>query len=319
MTMRELIPYSYNKPTTPLLLSAEVTLQSGVSGVPDMELLTSPFREPIIIDEIRFSVVTPDGAAPLGDYSSLVTCRFRMGRVEFSQKDIPIWLYGTSMQQNSTEENLQTSGGMVDTMLTERRWKLPVPLFVPPGMSLVPYFQSPAGAPNGLLVRVSYAARYVNPNERTPKKIQVPYVAAFYPDLAGILNNLASAKGVYQTGEYDLANVLDTPVRVQRFIGRILFAQAGGGTFQERTDNGAVSGNGSFVVEIKDSYGREVVKPPLSFSVVFEEERRASTFSKILGPRERYLMIIRGGGNSDPTQAGLPMVSMVGFREEVFG
>jgi len=308
-------PWAYSKPTTPILLSSSVSLLQGRSGTPDVAALSNVFREPLIIDEVRFAIYNPD---PLnsGDLSGTTTCRFRMGRVELSPKDIPISLYGTSMQQYSIESSSVIDNP--DTVVTYRHWKLPVPLFIPAGSTLVPTFrraQHPTST-TAVTYQIAYAGRYVNPSEPLPPRIQVPYVNAFYPNLDQFYAAGApTGEVVYSTGELDLANLLDVPVRVQRFVGRMYQYQSPGTS--ELADVGANGGFvGPYFVEMKDSYGRDVVKDPTTFSTVFEIERRNWTYSKILGPRERYLMKIYN--TALPLVPQMPMVSIVGWREEVF-
>jgi len=316
-------PFSYSRATSPLLLSTDVSLVNGASAVPDLAQLSSPFREPILIDEVRFIITSPltTVTQATGDFSldfgAAIQCRFRVGRVEISEGHVPVWLYGTSMQQHNTtvEVVTDTPGVQVEVVQTfaHYRWKLPVPLLVPSGSVLIPNFRRIDGAgftfPGAANVNISYAGRYVDPGLPLPKLIQVPWVSAFAPTMP---------VAFYKTGERELSNILDVPVRVQRFTGRI-FAQIGVGIdtqVLEATDNGT-STPGGFMVGMKDSYGREVIKDLTPFSSVFDEQRRAWTFDKILGPREQYVMTIYNG-LVDPDVAMVPQVALIGWREEVF-
>jgi len=299
--------FFYSRPTTPFVFSSTVTLQQGQRVIPDVSELASPFRAPVLINEIRFSVGAGQVPHLVRDMSPAILCQFSVGRAEFSPMPIPISMYCTSMQRLVMEAQAASDLIASDIVFVlQHRWKLPVPLLVPSGSALTAQLSRvpEAGATDDVTVSIAYAGCYLDSSEPLPDKIQVPYVTAFYPPPEGWFD-ASSLSTFYLTTERQLKNVLDIPVNVQRFIGRFYFI----------SDNNIVefTDDGTTVVEMKDSYGRSVVKDPSPFGSLFDFNRRAWTFSKILGPREQYSMSIRNAATTN-----LPLVSMVGWREEVF-
>jgi len=310
-------PFFYSKPTTPLNLSASVTLAAGQRAVPDTRALENPFRGSALIDAVTFTVSKIGNQN--SDYSGMVLCRFRVGHVELSPTDIPISLFTTSLQSYPAVELAVGPTTPFVQVSVCRRWKLPVPLLVPPGAALVPSFFRPIDSSGvDVTVDVSYAGRYLDSSEPLPDKIQVPYVNAFYPPPEGWFNG-DSLNTFYLSGPRTLANLLDVPVRVQRFIGRVYDITDTFPFLGNVVESSANTSTSLFSVLMKDSYGREIVKDSVGFGALFDVIRRSWTFSKILGPREHYLMNIYNTPGFNPPQPNrIPMVSIIGIREENF-
>lgn len=307
----------------PLLLESSVSLASGGSALPDVRELQNPYRTPFVIDEIVFLLRwIRSGGTDFTNFGASIRARFAMGRVSVTSDHVPVWSFGPQIQGNSNvppptnnlvEGQSGLSGG-VDSAgqlntYSSFKWKLPVPLLVPPGNTLVPSFlRSADGMSGNVSVYVSYAGRRLESTFRMPADIDVPYVA-LYATERGADTGISS--------ELHLVNPFLVPMRVQRLTGRveqILANPVPFGNVQEDFALGLLDFPTDFGITMEDTYGYKVVKSTTPVGHVFDLPRRAWTFNKVLLPKERYTVRLNGTAGSMSNR--LLTIAMIGHRKE---
>lgn len=300
---------------TPILFSTSLlTLSEGGTVIPDMAQMSSPFRRPMLVDEIRFSYISPSGGSQIWSMGNSLRCKLSLGRMAMTHtRDgggyVPIWNFGPALQTAIyTEGNVDTLFNSVVVTTGHFRWKLPKPLYVPAGQSLMPSLSRQRDGLGGT-ARVGIAVvgrQFGEANHELPKTIDVPFVTYFEPP-GGV--------GSAITTELDFSNPFLVPLNVQRFVWRPYQQSA------SARDDGNVVGGGLATcnLTIKDSWGNNVVRDVTDSSSVFDLFRRAWTFTRVLGPKERYVVSFSNILNASgyPTLFSLPNLSMVGWREEV--
>lgn len=288
----------------PLLLTSSVNLAAGAGTVADAAALSSPFRKPIWINEIRWTIRSNlDSPSSGWSPGALVSTRMKIGRVDVTRDFIPIWNLGTSLQwAQASEWLIDATVSNTNAAYAHHRWLLPKPLYVLPGSTLSSSFQrlTASGSPftGNFTVTVSYAGSYAHPNEPTPKEIAVPYAACWQPTSAGFVTS----------GELDLANPFQVPLHVQRFVGRLSETSGGVAGFEDFSLTG-----GAVTVDMKDSKGYVVIKDLTTFSNAFDILRRAWTYQRVLEPKQWYTATV--SGMSATQNVG---ISLIGWRNEVY-
>lgn len=300
---------NYSCSRAPLLLNASVSLASGGGAVADAVALSSPFRKPVWINEIRWTIGS-NLSAPSngGSQGALVSTQIKVGRVDITRGFIPIWNLGPSLQRadggdDYSESILDAATSNTQTQWAHHRWLLPRPLYVLPGTTLSSSFRrsSTSGAPfsGNFTIDVAYAGCYAHPEEPIPKEIAVPFAAVWQP---------ASSAYVI-SGELDLANPFLVPLHVQRFIGRLSATFGSSAGYEEYSLT-----NGNVTVMMKDSQGYSIIKDLTTFSNAFDYLRRAWTFQRTLAPKEWYTAYVRGLSGA----SRVCTVSLIGWRNEVY-
>lgn len=267
--------------TAPFMVSGQVTVASGRTAPCDAGAMSQPYRRPFWIDEIRWGIrCAPGVSISQLAMGALIKTKLAIGRATVSYDFIPIHNYGVSFQPNGFVEEAvdATFGSATRVGFSDYRWKLPKPLYVPAGMTLMSSFSRDADGFPDATVNLAYAGRYVDGDDKRPKKIAVPFVSAWQP---------ASGSTNAQSSEKDLVNPYDELLYTQKMIGRAwLYTNANSGVSTSPTFASPLTTSSQIV--IKDSYGNNVVRDFLGLTRVFEYNRRAWTFSRILLPRERY-------------------------------
>jgi hypothetical protein len=304
------------KPSAPLFLSSNVNIAAGATAVASTFDLTSPFREPIWIDAITWSVTGSNGVIlTAANWGATLRTRLSLGRTELTRNRnngfVPIWNLSSQVNQglnvraasNQVDEN--TFQGVTNFSMSFHKWKLPRPLYVPPGMSLQSeFFRSLDGIPGSLFVSVGYAGRYVDPGMTTLKKASMPF-ATFFEIQPGGSSFLSDAQ--------DMVNPFEVPLCVQRFIGRAI--QSTGNPVTTLLEVPLTS-----QIKIQDSHGHNIVRDfiPNDGSVVLDYNRRGWTFNKILSPKQWYNFQVIPAAGPSSTFDFAQQFSMIGHREEEY-
>lgn len=272
----------------PFRVSSQVTIASGGSAVADSGALAQPNRQPYWVDEISWVIRIPLTAAQTSGLSAgaLINTKLNLGRHIVSADFIPIHCYApclqsTSLSEKSRETAISGVGNRVS--FSNYRWKLPKPLFVPPGMPLVSGFQRIGDGFNSALVTVSYGGRYVSKYESKPKEIDVPYVSAFLPDPSAAIYAARS-------NDKHLGNDLTVPLHCQRIMGRATLVTS---TVVSDVPSTATPNQTDAQIVMKDSSGVNIIRDFLGFSRVFDSNRRAWTFNRILEPNDYYQVYLQ--------------------------
>lgn len=275
---------------SPILFASPTTsVVAGRSALADTGALSTKFRRPFWIDEIRLSSYFITNTI-VATNSYAMQARFKLGPYALSDRYIPFPNYAPFL--NIYNENFDSFGGP-DGYVAWYRWKLPKPLFVPAGMTLVCDFFRPLGkTPATASADVAYAGRYLRGKEPTPAEVDVPWVTMFDPATDAVFA---------QSSELDLYNPFQVPLSVQRLLA----------ANQDATGFTATV-NTNQVTVMKDSAGSNVIRDFTETGSVFDLNRRAWTVNRVLAPRERYnitLQALTGDLNNYH-------VSLVGSRKE---
>lgn len=322
---------TYRGTNTPVLLSSSVAIGENATGTLDATKLTAPYRKPILVDEVRWTLTgagllglasTAGGGSGLGNpvgqaLGALISTKFQLGRLACSSlagngNFIPTWLYSPTVQSVSfeTAADQLVASGSNQPSTSYYRWKLPRPLYVPAGNVFLPSLSRGIDGNGGTInCVVSLAGRFLEPGIKPPKKLQVPYVAAFQ----GVIGSVSA---MYSTDQ-DLFNPFQTDLHVQRFTGRIQAASSIPGPNTIAAEVISDEQVSPFIqVSIRDSYGMDVIRDFVNFSSVFDSNRHGWTFHKVLKLHERY--IARFQNVTTPASATQVQMAMIGWREEEF-
>lgn len=288
----------------PICLYSTGVVSAGGIYTPDADDLQNHFDTPIQIEEIRFMFYLSTATGILGTLAGLIRVRLRMGRIELTNEFIPTWLLGSRMQ---TFTEFMSGGGT--GIWDYQRWKLPCPVIVPPGATLLPNFiyQLPDGTTaltnannSPITVYVTMIGRSLS--KMPTGKIRVPYATAYLADGIG---------GGQQSQDDQLVNKFDVPLHVQRFVGRLASKFSGGVLESWRSDEGFfTTGNTLRNITIRDHAGYAIVDTPTPFIEVFSKSRKILPANRILEPRGWYTVFLQ-----DKPSNVLPQISMIGWRE----
>lgn len=273
---------------SPVLLStAAITLAANQQQeVNDPTRLSNPFRTPMMLDEIRF-VVTGTQAQNTRDY---LEAKFRLGRIPLAANYVPITSFGKSLNALSA-------------VMT---WRLPKPLYVPANEYVVPHIRNTNSASK--ILQVIYAGRSLGENVPTPKSMFVPWVTSYQATLA---STAATDYGTETSTEADLVNPFDTPLYVQRFIGRYLSASADntGEAYSDYLNN-------TFIRAVNHE-GTILVKDETPFGNLFDHTTKVWPAGTVLPPKGFFLFEVRRDFTtlSSNFRATAPIISMIGYRE----
>lgn len=297
---------------TPVIMSSSCQVARNNTGLPSSLDLTYPYRKAVWIEEIRFQIYQDQEGGSPGSPISLganLAMTLALGRHYIARYPVPIWLLGT-VQARSIESTLETS--TVAQWVSQYRWRLPVPLYLEPGQTLLPVFQRgiPAGLPddgmtNPFTVQVTYAGRVASPKAPRPRTIHVPFVSPFVTDLSATYQ---------ETTENDLANPFDKPLRVQRLTGRVYNQTAGSVAVEAQALTPPTAGLGSaLTVMMEDSWGGKMVNNPTGPSDVWDIIRGAWTIDTMLPPKGQYRV---KATNLNTAAFQYLHVAMIATREE---
>jgi hypothetical protein len=213
----------------PIILSANVELEEGDNKQLDSQLLSNYFNTPMVIDEIRTQIVSPNMALRYSNFGGSVRLYLNMARYALMSEYVPVGCLGPTYEggtiDNSTISPLLYSpeslyGGFVEDISTGFfRWKLPRPLVVPTGAALeAKISRSIEGLSNvypddtTLQVNVAYAGRVARKQLPEGVTVPIPYV--------GFFENVFTSASVAISDQLDLYNPFQVPLTVQRLIGR---------------------------------------------------------------------------------------------------
>lgn len=272
--------------STPVVLSGSCQVNRNNTGQPPALDLTYPFRKALWIEEIRFQIYKDQEGSVITrpQLGANIAMTMALGRHYIARYPVPIWLLGTVQDRTMEGVSLATD---VTQDVSQYRWRLPAPLYLEPGQTLLPIFQRgiPAGLPddgmtNAFTVWVTYAGRVASPNAPRPKTIQVPFVSPFITDTSATYQ---------ETTENDLANPFDKPLRVQRLTGRVYTQTAGSSADEAQALTPTAAGLASVLtVMMEDSWGGKMVNNPTGPSDVWDILRGAWTVDTMLPAKSQY-------------------------------
>jgi len=278
-------------PTSPIHLTASTTLASNSSGGVNAISLRNPLNQPMEILETKWRL---DIAKDVGNLlGGLVGCKLDLGKYPITNGFVPVWSFGRS--ENLSEERIPSPGivgpaGTL-TMAFEYTWRLPMPLYVPIGAALIPTFQHRGMLADSVDVRISYSGRTLPLDTPPPKKIVLPYVAAFSSKVID-----AQTSTFDQSVETDLVNSFSQPIHLQGFSGRGLVIRNDNlAVSAESLSNGEAMISNALSVRMVDSNGRPIVRNFTRFRTAFAAATRfwGMENGATMDPRSFYLAFLR--------------------------
>lgn len=277
---------------SPLLLSTgPLTFASGdYREIPDTTRLQNPFRTAMWIDEIRFNFSSDTASAVLPLQARGVRVGLHLGRMPLTNNPVSIDAFGRVLTQRTP----------INT------WRLPKPLYVPSGETIVPRIWNTSLSPIDATIEIVYVGRSIPKGEQEPKSIFVPYVAAYNAPIV----NVGDPYSVVQSTEADLVNPFNETLHVQRFVGAY-FAAGGLSLPGQNIYNNTL-------IRAVDSEGTIMVKDATIFSSLFNFSTQVWNVNTRLKPKGFYLFEVARDLSAipfvgaDPTY---PIISMVGYRE----
>lgn len=317
----------------PICLSAPglALAAAGGSGIADMSTLCNQLRSPIVIDSISFYVRNTQSNLS-GWLGGSIKCRLSVGRFDLTSGLVPIWNFGPviddSFENLTATSSLFGAGGVNDTVAFYK-WKLPVPLIVRQGDAITPYFENSYNNSSGLtnlspVVFISFQGRVLAEDQHIPDMVPVPYVSIWDPLTTPSLNSFPSVStptSHYYVSFDALKNPFPTPLRVQRFIGRLRSEPASAtigamdvpilGSDCDDTTNGPVT------VKAQDSKGYSIIQDFTPWSYVFQEPRRSFITGNLLQPNESYSFEVQTVTITTGNEVR-PQISMIGYRMEAY-
>lgn len=224
--MRAQIPPAFRG--APVHLSAEaLSVVSGATASVNTLALKDP--RPLEIHAIKFGIlggIDPATATPIAVNGGMVAVNLTLGALPITQGYVPIWCFGRG--ETLADDGCVGDGGDFTgdnfPYRAEYVWRLPRPLYVPPGRIVTPQIQHRGIIPNTIDFRISYVGRTVEERKRGTK-IEVPYVTSW------LSSSYATDTGrtIETSSETDFRNPFGVPMHVNYFVGR---------TFQTGTISG---------------------------------------------------------------------------------
>jgi hypothetical protein len=352
-------------PISPMVLQAQITMPgaAGELGVADPTRLENPFQAPMWLDEIRFHIpyvvdplASPNPAVIFPIYWSNLYVKLFLGEIPLTNGAVPLSLLCKQLNDSPIPGlNSVTPGVPVQTFeegsppqpvqYNVFTWKLPKPLFIPAREYLRPviyYAPSPTTALPLLPVSVNimYAVRPLPKGTPTPKKLQIPWVAAYVPSMMQNFDSVdPENEGLIDRTDLstpsDLFNPFEQELHVQRFVGRFLNFRVGESATPEDTNRGDLFGVMTFVDELvdfnsnvplagtfvtaQDSQNNILIRDPTPFSHVFSAIDRSWTVNCVLPPKGFYLFSIDRNweylAGLTYTAAATVGIAMIGWRD----
>ena len=212
-------------PNQPLVLVGSVSLAPNSTGSPNTLSLKNQTGLPIEIDEIHFRIhlsVPMAVMAAGGIYvfaQHLVEANFTLGNLPLTNGFLPVALLCREAAPVATFQfDMSQPLAGNDDQVACTRWKLPRPLWLAPGETLLPVFRHPGLVAQNVDLTVTYVCRTVS-GSRSPDRIAVPYATAFMSDTFPLDGTFAEQT----SDERDLANPFDVPLNVEHFVVSSLF------------------------------------------------------------------------------------------------
>jgi hypothetical protein len=274
---------------SPILLNSMVNnLKPGAKlGPADIGKigLYNPLREPLLANEIRFSVPS----SFLG-MKFAVQADIKFGRFQITQQPVPIGLLGRALDKASEPNNtfwtsLWNLGQVYAAVYV---WRFPKPIYVAPeeGFDVSLYYDtsmqsiSSGNFESTINVGVSVACRPVSLSDPVPKVIPLPYACAWVdtPRVGGVdyLNITAPVS--------TLRNAYAKPMFVQRMTGSYLYAVTSTSNLYQSEDVFNV-GDDTLGVKLSASDGRIVARDYVPFNNAFSILDRSWDLKTVLPPQ----------------------------------
>lgn len=316
----------------PVAYTTEVSgLTAGVTLMMPQVSLQSGFNTPYWVDEIRFTArcgsYDPHSLI-VGDISAIISFQLQTGTHFFSQaalsspSAVPMTLFCPTYSGKAQYENvIQSFTSTSNQVYVTRRWVLPKPLWMPAGdlvQAVVSREASFGTSVPSITAQMTVIGRAVLPDTTPPPARCIPHVGWFVHP-TGTDTNVAFSQANAQ-----FKNPFNVPWYVQRIVMNTRDQTTGGASV--RTGYGffedPLSVRSYAQVQLSDSLGYKMTGSsqggyvPLA-DVASVANDAAWTFGRPLPPGENYNANFRVLTGSDDTTVFSPMISFVGYREEL--
>jgi hypothetical protein len=321
----------------PLFLNARTILGSNTTGGVNAIALRNPMHLPMEILAITFQLEMPglfavdEEVVPVGNIlGGIIAAKIDLGQYPITNGYVPVWNMGRSVQAYDeappwgpfVTDPSSPTGQSVPTTQTYQ-WVLPRPLYVPADSVLTPTFQHRGLFTDPITVNVGYVCRSL-PADYVPKKINLPYAAAFVTKNFDLTTIAANGFPVQQTStETDLVNSFDETLILQRFTGRALMYNNANPKLSDETGQPLSAwANAALEVRMIDSHGRPIIPNFTNFRAAFAGMTRSWEMDKsqMMDKRSYYIATVNMQDLGDPAsdtdaftlQAA---IGLVGWRE----
>jgi hypothetical protein len=311
--------YHQPPPAAPIHLSGSLLLQPGTSGSVQPSVMTNPMGQDMEVTELKFQLLSlgNSGFALDAVLGASIAVELKLGNYKLTNGAVPVFSLGRA--ENLTAEYATLASlNLYNTF----SWRLPRPMFVPAGATVIANFTHTGLIALPINVRFSMSARSLFIK---PKVVCLPWASAF---TSKVFNPLTTA-GTDQSGHVDLVN--DSTgfegaaqiLKVQRFVGRAIVIQSGDHAYEGPTFGAAFREDG-LTVRMMDSYGRPTVRYYTPFTSVFSGLTRSWELEGSgveLDPGAYYLALLKSaalpgiGGFGYTGIQGQAFISLIGWRE----
>lgn len=292
----------------PALLSANVNVAEGATQGFDSERLSNTFDSPMLVDEIRFTLRTPDTSATnfaFADLSGSLRVKLTMNGHPMTTQFVPIGLLGPK----TTDIHLASWSNTSIINFARYVWKFRRPLLVPANGTIEALVsRTTDGVGGNANVDIAYAGRVLAKNFVMPKSIDVPFAAAFVAS-----TNVAT----FISLERALLNPFRVPLQIYGLVGGINYATAAA------SPSGSIfwSNEASTTCAVKISRGSmsgnvDMMKGFIPFPQVFDAERLFWPLNCELAPRERFIVSFQSAPVETGNSKVILMVNAIGYRSE---
>lgn len=296
---------------SPILLTGTVTLTTGQQKeITDPSRMQNPFRTAMLIDEIRFKLQSGINVSGLPAHEAF-SADLRLGRLPLTDGFIPL---GNFVQRL----NYDTVSGWADDGTTgDFTWRLPRPLYVPPGEQITIKLRADTDASSTFagattVWNVIQAGRSLSSDDKRPDVINVPWVSKYKSPI--VVPDPSLGVVTQESTEADLRNPFNEPLHVQRFVGRMVTYKASVAASEKEVYDVHAWEPG---VRAADSFGRILVRDPTPFQHLFQYLDFNWTVHSMLEPKGFYRMILQTDFTNvvASTYSMFHTISMVGHRE----
>lgn len=293
-----------------LMADQSATIVPGSTVSLNAEQMTPPSNRPMLVRDITFVVFSTFGST-WQNTGLLVQAKINAGRFAVTNGFVPLSLMGPVTDRRA--EFISITGQTLS--VSYFKWILPKPMYLPPNTQMQFTFQtSPLsfiGVGSGsAIVLASVRGLLLDKQQSTA---EVPYVTAFIPTTTQL-----------QSGQQDLANVLDKPLKLHRLLGRIVFQYLVNSNLDDAVGSRGDEGGGdplvavarNYQLRLRDSMGTALTIGNTSeyvpFWTLFAPGSYGWPMQRTLDPNEHLIATL----STLPTANKRPMVSMVGHRTE---
>lgn len=316
----------------PVHLTAQVLLQPGKNGSPNIQSLRAPANAWMRVDEIKFEVVVMPSDNPditlqtyvAEGFGAVVGVGLSLKGRALTSGFVPMALFGPS-RKLVHERQIFTNPGNTQARIEQYSWPLAVPVYVPPGAILEPVFEHKGYVNYNVRARISYAGALMRQAPNPVDIAKLPFASAWVgssmtldgsnPEVTSDENSLVGPKGAEFNIEYMIGRLYMRLQTADYFaLVESDFDTAGpfpGGQFcaYSRVTN-------QIQARVVSSWGDLLTLDYLCWWSVFDRVNRQLEAAHKMPTDGFYTVEVRDvSGAAMINTALLPLVSLVGWQE----